>query len=72
VEKPVFGGSDFGDRWKTTFVGPDGSDPAVQNSRFIPPLLTTDEQNSFPDPFFIHRSGKASKTGIQTGDLIVK
>jgi len=72
VEKPVFGGSDLGDRWKTTFVGPDGGDGTVQNSLVIPPLLTAGGQNSFPDPFFIHSSGKAGETCIQTGDRIVK
>jgi hypothetical protein len=72
VEKPVFGGSDLGDRWKTTFVGPDGDDEAVQNSRVIPPLLTGGGQNSFPDPVFIHSSGKAVKTCIKTGDRLVK
>jgi len=72
VEKPVFGASDLGDRWKTTFVGSDGGRKAVYNSRFIPQLLTSERQNSFPEPFFIHSSGKAGKTGIQTGDTIVK
>jgi len=72
VEKPVFGGSDLGDRWETTFVGSDGGRKAVQKSRVIPQLLTTRRQNSFPEPFFIHRSGKAGKRGIQNGYTIVK
>jgi len=72
VEKPVFWGSETGCRWATTFVGPDGGEDAVYKLRVIPQVLTLQGQNSFPDAFFLHSSGKAGETPIQTADSDVK
>jgi len=44
----------------------------VQNSPVIPQPLTQATANSFPEALFIHRSGKAAETAIQTGMCVVK
>jgi len=46
--------------------------PVVYNSPFIPHELTEDDQNSYPEDFFLPIGGKASETLIQTAGSIVK
>ena len=46
--------------------------PVVYNSPFIPHELTEDDQNSYPEAFFLPIGGKASETLIQTAGSIVK
>jgi len=67
VEKRVPKASALGDRRAATLFGSDREQVVVQNPPVIPQPLTEATENSFPEAFFIHRSGKAAETAIQTG-----
>jgi hypothetical protein len=71
VENPGFRGLDSGGRWATTFVWSESGQDAVYKPGVIPLQLTEQRENSFPEAHFIHSSGKAGKTGIQTTNSVV-
>jgi len=71
VEKADPAGPVSGDRKAATLFGSDRELLNVKKFLFIPQPLTPQRQNSFPDVFFIHRSGKAGKRAIQTAIQVV-
>jgi hypothetical protein len=72
VEKRVSKASASGDRKTATLFGSNRGRFAVQNPPVIRQPLTPVPPNSFPEAFFIHRSGKAAERAIQTGMYVVK
>ena len=69
---PVSGPSVLGDRRNAILFGTDHRLLLVYNPSVIPHVLTAGPQNSFPDPFSLHISGKRTKVAIQTASWHVK